>query len=410
LKNPIPEVPETPASTNRVTILLSAAWFFYLGGLGSFLPFFSLYLRQGAGLTGSEIGLVVASMPAVALATQTFWGYLADRSGSRTLVLALLGAGTSAGYFTLSLPTAFPGLLLATTTVAIFSTALVPNCVSVSFALLRDPNGRLFGKVRVLGTIGFGVVVAGFPWLARHFAGAGEGADLGLIFVVGASMMGMGTLCTLALPRKAGALALRARPGDARTLIHYPGFLRLLVLVFLTYLCIQGPMVFFPILVNARGGGIEAISTMWLFMLSLEVPLVYFFGSTLQRFGATTVIAIGVLAAGVRWTVSGFASDLDVVTAAQVLHGVTVWGLVLGAPMYVDRVVPEKLRSTAQGVLATGISLASIASHLIAGWLTESVGATAPAQWGGVSALALAALLPLLLARPRESRPREASS
>lgn len=397
------EQPLAPQARRRITTLLSLAWFFYLGGLGSFLPFFSLYLQQGVGLSGSEIGLVAAAMPAVALATQTLWGYLADRSGSRTLVLALLGAGTSAGYFLLSLPTGFAGLLLATTTLAVFSTALIPNCVSVSFALLRDPEGRTFGKVRVLGTIGFGIIVASFPTLARAFQAPGKGPDLGLIFVIGSAMMAAGTLCTLLLPRRAGAVALRARAGDARSLVHHPGFVRLLILVFLTYLCIQGPMVFFPILVDARGGGIDAISTMWIFMLSLEIPLVYFFGATLKRLGPTTVIAIGVLAAGLRWTISGFATNLDIVTAAQMLHGVTVWGLVLGAPMYVDLVVPERLRSTAQGALATGISLASIASHLVAGELTERVGATAPAQWGGVIALGLAALLPFLLSRPQRA-------
>jgi PPP family 3-phenylpropionic acid transporter len=118
------------------------------------------------------------------------------------------------------------------------------------------------------------------------------------------------------------------------------------------------------------------------------------------------VIGVGIRAGALRWTASGFSGQLEVVYLAQMLHGVTVWGVVLGAPIYVDAVVPERLRSTGQGLLAmVGISMASIVSNLGSGWLVEHVGPTAPARIGGVGSLVLAALLPLAL--PPAERPRE---
>ena len=158
-------------------------------------------------------------------------------------------------------------------------------------------------------------------------------------------------------------------------------------------------MVLFPILVSAQGGGIQAISRMWLLMLALELPLVLAFGAAMSRIGPRGVIAIGTAAAAVRWTISGFVEDLTIVGAAQVLHGVSVWGIILGVPFYVDRIVPLQLRATAQGLAAmAGISLGSILSNLGAGWLTETYGATAPARVAGVASALLLLALPFLVA------------
>ena len=52
-----------------------------------------------------------------------------------------------------------------------------------------------------------------------------------------------------------------------------------------------------------------------------------------------------------------------------------VVGLNLGSPLYLDVVAPEKLRSTAQGILSmVGSGLAGILSNLTAGWLVDRSG------------------------------------
>jgi MFS family permease len=90
----------------------------------------------------------------------------------------------------------------------------------------------------------------------------------------------------------------------------------------------------------------------------------------------------------------------------QALHGVVVAGLVIGAPLYVEAAVPERLRSTGQGLLAmVGVSLGGIVSNIGCGWLLEHYGPDAPYAISGLAALALGALLPILL--PRPSRPTE---
>ena len=125
----------------------------------------------------------------------------------------------------------------------------------------------------------------------------------------------------------------------------------------------------------------------------VEIPLVAYSGAGLKRLGARGLLALGVFAGGLRWTVSGLSDDLYVIYAVQMLHGVMVAGLLLGGPLYLDAVVPERLRSTGQALLSmVGIGVGGIISNTASGWLLEHVGPNAPYVIGGVGALALGCL------------------
>jgi len=190
---------------------------------------------------------------------------------------------------------------------------------------------------------------------------------------------------------------LRAPRGDWRRLLRHRPFVRVLAFTLVAYLFLQGPMSIFPIYVRSLGGTLDSVSDMWVLMLALEIPLVAFSGRSLARFGPRGLLAIGAIAGGVRWTACGLIGDLSIIYPFQILHGVVVAGLVIGGPLYVEAIVPERLRSTGQGVLAmVGVSLGAVASHLASGWLLEHAGPRAPYLAGGIGSLLLAASIPWL--------------
>jgi len=390
----------------RTTKTISLVWFFCLGGLGVFFPYFSIYLGENADLTGTQLGAVLAVLPLVGIAAQPAWGQFADRTGLRARVLVLLSLGAAACYTALGAARGFTAILLATALLAAFSTPLLPTSVSVTLALSAGGGPRAFGRIRVWGTVGFLLLVVSFPWLLDAFQegrglvpveGGPSKPGLALMFPVTGGLVLIGGLIALGLPR-GGELALRAPRGDWRRLLRHGPFVRLLFFAVVAYLCLQGPIAMFGIFVRERGGSLESVSQMWIPMLLLEIPLIALSGATFARVGARGLLAIGVIAGGLRWTVCGFAPDLRWIYAASLLHGVTVAGLVIGAPLYVEAVVPGHLRSTGQGILAMfGISIGGITSNVCAGWLLEHVGPNAPYVAGGLGALTLAALLPLIL-------------
>lgn len=388
---------------------LTLFWFVYMGGLGIFFPYYSLYLRENVGLTGTQVGLVLAMTPLVGIVAQPFWGQVADRTGARSRVLAFLALGAAVGYLVLAAVSGFPALILATAALAAFTTAVLPVTVSVSLAALRDVGPHAFGLVRVWGTLGFLLLVVGFPWVLHQFQavrgltpepGGPSEPGLEVMFIATAALAFMAALVGLALPRE-GALALRASRGDWRTLIRNGAVVRFLLFVLGAYLLLQGPMWLFPVYVRARGGDMDTIRRMWILMLIVEIPLVISSGAGLKRLGARGLLALGVLAGGLRWTACGFIDDLYVIYPVQMLHGVIVAGLLLGGPLYLDAVVPERLRSTAQALLSmVGVGIGGIASNTGAGWLLEHVGPDAPYIVGGIGALALGCLVFWILPSP----------
>src|SRR5262249_13077224 len=163
---------------------------------------------------------------------------------------------------------------------------------------------------------------------------------------VTAAFTGAAAVIALWLPRT-GYIAVRALHGQWRVLLRDPAVVRLLLFTMGGYLFLQGPTTLFPLFVRAHGGDLPTVRPM-LVMLLLEIPLVLLSGAGLQRLGARGLLAIGVLAGGVRWTLCAVSDRFEVIYAAQLLHGVVVMGLLLGSPLYLEQVVPESLRSTGQ--------------------------------------------------------------
>ena len=398
------------------SIPLTLFWFTYFGSLGVFYPYFTLYLRENAGLTGTQVGMVLAISPLIGMFAQPLWGQVADRTGARTRVLAFLTLGTALGYLGLGYAQQFGAILLATAALALVGTAVFPLMTSVSLAILRDSGRHAFGRVRGWGTIGYFILVLVFPWaLTIYQPSAAQSSvapanvsqpGMGLMFPLTASLVFVAALIAFLLPQK-GAVGWRAARGDWRELLRNRAFFRFLCFSLVGHFLMHGPMWLFPIFIRARGGDLTTIRNMWILMLIVEVPLVFLTGSGLKRLGARGLLTVGVTVGGLRWILSALITDPMILFAVQALHGVTVVGFNLGSPLYLDVVAPEKLRSTAQGILSmVGNGLAGILSNLTAGWLVDRSGTDALYLLCGIGSLTLGILSRWIL--PNVARRREA--
>jgi PPP family 3-phenylpropionic acid transporter len=387
---------------------LSAYWFLVMGPIGLVLPYYALYLRENAGLSGAEVGAVFAVMPLVGM-VQPLWGLAADRTGLRARMLVLLSAGAAVGLWWMGRARGFAALLVATAAMAVFMRTAIPMALSVSLPSLADRR-HAFGLVRAAGTVGFLLAVLGFPsfldryqaahGLARAAGGPSE-PGLDVLFPMAAVLSILAALAALAIPNR-GAVAVRAHAGEWRGLLRDGRFRRVVAVCFAAFLWLNGPMELFPILVNDRGGDLDTVRTMWIGMLLPEIALVAFLGSALHRFGPRSLLMVGIGAGAVRWLLCAWVHDLAWLFPVQTLHAVVVAGLLLGGPLYVEAVVPPQLRSTAQALLGTvAVGLGGVGSSLLAGFLLERAGPSAPYWVGGLGAAGLTLLVPAALPRVR---------
>jgi PPP family 3-phenylpropionic acid transporter len=389
-----------------------------MGSLGIVFPYLSLYLKEDAGLSGAQVGLVLAMPPLMGMLAQPFWGRVADRTGARSRILVWLSLISSFGYLALGMADGFLAILLTTAILSLFSTAILPITTSVSLAVLREAGLHAFGYVRAWGTVGYFIVVIVFPWIVERYqaahgwysaAGASAAPALQVMFPLTAALVFSSAAVGFFLPRT-GAVALHASRGDWRELLRNPPYLRLLLFSVAANLLLYGPMWLFPIFVRARGGDVATIRGMWIVMLVFEIPLVLATGSGLKRLGSRGLLAAGVLAGGLRWLLCAGITDVYWLYAVQALHGLTVVGLNLGSPLYLDDVAPEKLRSTAQGILSmVSVGIAGILSNTGAGWLIQRAGIDSLYWISGIGCIALGGMVGAVLPSSTALRDRVAS-
>jgi PPP family 3-phenylpropionic acid transporter len=382
-------------SAVRSFLLLCAHCFFAFAALGAFYPYFALFLSENVGLSSSQVGIVVSIPPLVGLFAQPAWGQLADRTGSRVRVLVFLCIGAASGFAVLTQAQGLVATAVATFGLAVFLSPLFPLSTSVTFGSL--PSSSMFGRVRVWGTVGYLLVVVAAPRLLAQLRDAGvmprtpggpSEPGLPLLFYLAAGCCLISAGAAALLPKHAG-LSARAQRGDLRALLSQPAFARLLVFTTGIQLFINGPMQLFPLYVRSRGGSMTDLSNLWICMALLEIPLIFGSSKLFAALGVPRMMLIASAAGGVRWLVCALVPTLAGVYPVQALHALVVTGLNVGTALYVEQIVPERLRSTAQStVVMVGISVGGALSNVIGGAIVERWGVDALFLTGGIGAIA----------------------
>ncbi len=368
-----------------------------MAGLGLVYPFQAVWFQESAGLSGAELGMVLALRPVMALLGQPIWGRLADRTGARAQILAGVLLCAAIAYSVLPWMNSVVTIALVFGCASFFGTSIMPLGTSVSMAALGERASERFGGVRVWGTVGYLIFLFSFPrllelWREREglLDAAGE-PGLGPGLFVGLAIVSVLAAAAVGGVRIQGSAAARSRAGDVRLLLRHRPYRRILLFGFLAQAMLAGPIQFFSILVGERGGTLTDVSDLWVPMLLVEIVLVFLSSQATRRFGAKALIAVGIGADGLRWLLTLLAPSLFWMIWPQLLHGVVIAGLIIGSAHYVEQVVPDRLRSTGQaGFAMVGISCATAFSNLGTGFLADAYGIEAPFLVGGTGAVLLA--------------------
>ena len=163
-------------------------------------------------------------------------------------------------------------------------------------------------------------------------------------------------------------------------------------LSFFTFMLLSSPISLFPLLVIEMGGNIQQIGFLWIPMLVLEIPLIFYASVWLKKFGAKNFILIGILCDGLRWLATIIISDLFWIFFFQLFHGIVVVGLFIGMQIYVENELQKNLRSTAQTLLGMIMGLGSVLSFIWSGLILEFFDVVTPFFISGFFAIILFAM------------------
>jgi PPP family 3-phenylpropionic acid transporter len=372
--------------------LFYAALFF---GGGASAPYASVWFHAN-GLSGAQIGLVLAA-PALGRAlTGPGVALWADGFKRRRTPLAALGAGVTACYVGLALTRGFWACFALWFVAQSLFANLSPLADVITLRRART-EGFNYGWPRGIGSA------------AYVFANVGMGLVLGvaapdalLVWIVAAAGATALAAAWLLPPDSVHEGGVRA-PGRERlkgfgALVTDPVFMLAVVSVGLIQAS-HGFYYGFSALVWKRQGLASGlVGALWGLGVTAEVAFLWFMEPLRRRLGAERLVLLGGAAAVVRWIGLSLSPPLLVVFALQLLHALSFTATFVGSLQLMERLAPARSASAAQtlnSVLSGGllIGLATIAS----GRLFDAVGASGYLAMAGV---ALAGLLGALCLAP----------
>lgn len=344
---------------------------------GIVLPYFPVYLEKARGLSGAEIGLILALSTLFRVIIGPLLAAWAEGSGFRKS-LGLTCIAVAAGYGALNPMTgvAVIGAL------AVFSYALFASTMPLAEAALMAVTGRERGRVsygfaRALGSAGFILGnLAGGALIQAH------GPDIAIRLITGAAiLLAITTAWMDARPRHLASGARNILPAMISGLGLFRR--RRLLLLTLAGASIQASHAhyynFSAVIWTHQGIGSDLVGVLWSLGVVAEIVLLFAAARTLGQRSAETLIAIGALGGVIRWSVLGFAPGLALIYPVQLLHAATFAATHLGTLKAInEEVAPARLPVAVAINSAIAFGPAMAVSALASGTLFDAFSALGP--------------------------------
>jgi PPP family 3-phenylpropionic acid transporter len=253
---------------------------------------------------------------------------------------------------------------------AAFRTPLIPLANSMAFQALKGrPHG--YAGIRLWGTIGY-ILAA---------VGAGAVIDrLGLrmgMYGVALALMACGAVAWAGRSRERVRLA-PAGLGEILEILRDRRFLTLVSATGLAWMSYGPYSTFYTIHLEALGRSRAFAGAAWALAATSELVVMLLWPRMCYWAQPRTWLMIALAAHPVRWLLSSIAHDPVLLLAIQLTHAFTFGVLYLAAVQNVERMAPEGLRATAQGVFASvTFGVGGLVGNSLGGFLYEPLGMTA---------------------------------
>jgi MFS transporter, PPP family, 3-phenylpropionic acid transporter len=343
-------------------VLPSIYYFLYYGAISILFPFLALYYKS-VGLTGAQIGLLAAISPIISFFGAPLWTGAADASHRHKLVAILSIIGVVAVAFILPNIASFGGLLLMISLYAFLGSPTNSLVDSAVLTLLGDRKER-YGRIRLWGTIGYGVIAP--------FAGDLIGR-LGLkwAFWGYAILLLCSLLVIIRIPFRQSHSNGSFR-GGMRVLFANQPWMLFLVMVFIAGIGMATINNYLFVYMQSLG----ASKTLMGFALTVstvsEVPAMFFSDRLLRRFGARGMLIIAMTTIGLRLICYSLTTQPWVVLVIQLVHGLTFAAIFTAGVYYADQIAPPGMKATTQGMFnSTLMGFGSAAGGLLGGLLLD---------------------------------------
>ena len=141
------------SSSHNLHWRLSRFYFFYYFFVGSFVPYWGIYL-QSENFSPSSIGILLSLFQISRIVAPNFWGWLADHTGHQVKWIKLTSFLGLIGFIGVFWAKGFFWIFLVMSALSLFTSSTLPLAESLTLAHLATTDGH-YSRIRLWGSIGF---------------------------------------------------------------------------------------------------------------------------------------------------------------------------------------------------------------------------------------------------------------
>jgi MFS transporter, PPP family, 3-phenylpropionic acid transporter len=355
-------------TAKRTTWGLKVAYVLLFMSVGITLPFLPGYFGA-LGLSGAQVGVLLAVGPSLAMVLPPMWGQLADRTGRGGMVLVVLCVGGAAGYGLLALADGFWGALAGLALYHVFGSSLTSQLDSLALHHVQATR-RSYVSLRLWGSVGFVVSTLSFGLLAR-------GLDRLVVLIPLALVATMAGWTAVTLAREPPLIEVGPHPGfgAVKALVQRRDVALFLAATALHWIACAPYHGLLTLHVTKLGWSLSTVGFASAVAVSSEVLVMV----TWPRWGAQRppreLLAWAFGASAVRWLILSVADRPAMIVMAATLHGLTFGAFYLAAVASMTARVPSSLRATGQSLFAAAtFGAGGLIGFAGSGWLYDVLG------------------------------------
>lgn len=328
----------------------------------SFLPLLLTY----RGLTGQQIGWVLAVGSTVSILAKPLWGYLSDKYQTVRNILILCAIGliiSSSIFFRM---TTLP-LILGFAFVFYFFTTPIGSLADSLAHRRAEALGVSFGSIRTWGSIGFALCSLLVGQL-MDFIGI---QYLILPYVFMGSLLLICSFRLVDVHVETKPVQLR----DVKKIIQNRQLFLFLILLLFVMITHRLNDSYIGLFIGQLGGPDSMVGWAWFIGVSSEAIVFATAGFWFKKYHPLVYMIAASLAFALRWFLYAWVDLPILIVVFQFMHGVSFGVFYSAAFQYVGRLIPKELQSTGHLVFATvffGIS--GIIASLGGGVLMDTIG------------------------------------
>ncbi len=345
---------------------LAGFYFFYFATIGVLLPYWNLYLKH-LDFSARQIGELSAVLLATKIVAPYIWGWIADHTGKRLLVIRL---AVFFGMMVFSATLVLHGywaLLVVLTIFSFFWNATLPQFEAATMNNLGDKK-HMYSRIRLWGSIGF-IFTASLlaPIIERY----------GIQYLPMIILLILGITCINTLfVREAISLKQKSDKASMLKICLQPKVLALLLATFLIQAS-HGPYyTFFSIFAEENGYTRSMIGQLWSLGVIAEVVVFFLVYRWLPRFGAKNLLVVAMLLTAIRWWLIAFYVEyLPILLFAQLLHAASYGLFHAAAIQLIDRYFSGSVQGRGQALFSSiGFGLGGSLGSLMSGYTWNVIG------------------------------------